>query len=971
MFVYADATACPRCRATLPPHATHCAACRAVLDDAAARDVFGALQQVDRLVARLDLRPLPVPAGVATGGAPMAAPPLAPPSQPAAPQPAPALPQAPAAPPTPAAPSIMSGLTVPKILLGLGALCLIVAALVFLVVAWTSLGVGGRTAVLVGFTLTAAGLAAWSARSGLRAGAEALASVGFGLLVLDLAGARTSGWFGDLSAYGFALLTGGALMLVGAGANILTRRTKEPRLLSTEIATSLGILSFAGGLGAPESLTFPTWLTACLAVAIVLTLVTHALRLGIATWTAAGLAALAWSGLALVGLLRLAETPSWASLVADGRGWPLAVAAVVVAVPVLVQSLALALRVTALAVATALATAGIAAPVIDEGAEAVALVVAAVAAAHSALVFALRRPWSFVAVAPLLVSAAGLGVFLVVATLQAVAGLLDHGLWTGTTLTPFVAPSLEPVWALLLPLCTAAAGASALALTRLLGLPLRPVAHGAAAALVGSAALAPVLYGVPALVAVGALLVAALLLAGWALTRRDLVAASVAVPLAALALGAALVDDGLTIAVLALATVALAAGHVERSPAPVRIVAEWALPLAAAATTWAVASAADLAGEWRGVPVIAVTGALALAWAKVGHEVAGLAAALVALLVSVGFAPEAHELQAGQLAALAVLSTVVGVWRRPVAGLVGLGLFALASAASWPDPLTATVVLALATAAALTLELRGTNDAATAARAATPVALGALLWSAGDLAGLATVWQGVPVVLVLGALMIWRPDPLREVPAALVAVWAAACAIASQVDPQAWMAAYLTLGGVALTLSALLHPTRRRLAWGGLALLTAATWLRLEQIGVDTVEAYTLPLATVLLVVGTLALVRGERSSLQTQGAGLGLALVPSLLQTLAEPVALRAVLLGIGCILLIGVGVTQRWAAPLLAGGGTLAILVLREVTIAQQLPQWALIGLAGVTLTFVGLTWEKRLADVRAAAGYVRDLR
>ncbi len=43
--------------------------------------------------------------------------------------------------------------SVPAILLGLGALCLLVAAVIFLAVAWSWLGVGGRTAVLVGLTV--------------------------------------------------------------------------------------------------------------------------------------------------------------------------------------------------------------------------------------------------------------------------------------------------------------------------------------------------------------------------------------------------------------------------------------------------------------------------------------------------------------------------------------------------------------------------------------------------------------------------------------------------------------------------------------------------------------------------------------------------------------------------------------------------------------------------------------------------
>src|SRR4051794_19635527 len=40
----------------------------------------------------------------------------------------------------------LSAASVPKLLLGLGAACLLVAAVIFLAVAWSWLGIGGRTA---------------------------------------------------------------------------------------------------------------------------------------------------------------------------------------------------------------------------------------------------------------------------------------------------------------------------------------------------------------------------------------------------------------------------------------------------------------------------------------------------------------------------------------------------------------------------------------------------------------------------------------------------------------------------------------------------------------------------------------------------------------------------------------------------------------------------------------------------------
>ena len=107
----------------------------------------------------------------------------------------------PAAPATPAhhPRARLSSASVPQILLALGAGCLLVAALVFLAVTWSVMGVGGRTATLVGFTVVAGVLAAWMARRGLRGATEALALVGYGLLTLDVVGADHAGWFGDLS----------------------------------------------------------------------------------------------------------------------------------------------------------------------------------------------------------------------------------------------------------------------------------------------------------------------------------------------------------------------------------------------------------------------------------------------------------------------------------------------------------------------------------------------------------------------------------------------------------------------------------------------------------------------------------------------------------------------------------------------------------------------------------------------------
>lgn len=972
MFLYADRTVCPRCREALAPATAGCDRCSARLDDTAAYDVFVALQQVDRLVARLGERPLAATVASPARTSPTGAVTVS--TSRALPEPAAA-----DAPPPPLEPAshparpVLSGLSVPKILLGLGALCLVVAALVFLVVAWASLGVGGRTAVLVGFTLVAGGLATWSARSGLRAGAESMTTVALGLLLLDLIGAQGAGWFGDLGTSGFLVLAGTTVLLVGGAATVTTRRTAEPRLLSAEIAASGAMVVALAGLHDSLPLTDAGWVLTSLVITGILALAGWRLRLGIALWTAVCLAGAAWAGLVAIGGVRALSEPSWAGLLEELRAWPLLVAAAVAAAPAALGRLPLTARVCGPAVAVALLTGLVATPALDEGLQVAALVLVAVVAVHALAGWLLPRPWHAAAVAPLVVAGAGACLAATLAALRAVAdsALLDHGLWSDDAGSHVVAWGVDGTWATLMPLTAAAAAVACVTLLRIARLDPRRLAPPAGAAVLAITALSPVLYGVPRYAAVGSLVLVAAVLLARALARTDLVAGVPGLALAALALGGALADDGLTIGVLALLTTALALAETLRRPVWLAAATAWLLPASAAGTTWAVASAAHLDGGWRAVPVIAVMAALAVVRPALAHDAMGLGSALVALTASAGFVPVDLRLVAGQLLALALVATYVGVRRQPEASLVGLALLAGAGLAAWDDSPTATIVLAVATAVTVFHEVRGTDTTSLVARCATPVALGALLWTVAELGGVSPAWQGVPVVVVLGALAVWRPVAEREVPAALVATCAAAGSLAALPDPQGWAAVYLTLGGVACTLSSLLHTTRRMAAWAGLALLTVATWLRLEQLGVGTVEAYTLPLAAVLLVVGTLALVRDDRSSLRAQGAGLGLALVPSLLQVLAEPLALRAALLGIGCVALIGVGVANRWAAPLLAGGGTLALLVARQMTIAQVLPQWALIALAGILLTFLGLTWEQRLANARTAATYVRGLR
>ncbi len=173
-------------------------------------------------------------------------------------RPVPALPGARAAPRRAARRTGLSTASVPKILLGLGATCLLVAAVIFLAVAWSWLGVGGRTAVLVLLTAATAAGGQLLARRDLGLAAEALTTVSLGLLVLDTVGADRAGWLGDLDNGALVSVVGGAVLLASLALSLLApghpagRRPARGRRHRARLHRSSGPPS-ARSSGAPRS----------------------------------------------------------------------------------------------------------------------------------------------------------------------------------------------------------------------------------------------------------------------------------------------------------------------------------------------------------------------------------------------------------------------------------------------------------------------------------------------------------------------------------------------------------------------------------------------------------------------------------------------------------------------------------------------------------------------------------------------
>jgi hypothetical protein len=244
---------------------------------------------------------------------------------------------------------------------------------------------------------------------------------------------------------------------------------------------------------------------------------------------------------------------------------------------------------------------------------------------------------------------------------------------------------------------------------------------------------------------------------------------------------------------------------------------------------------------------------------------------------------------------------------------------------------------------------------------------------AAEVAGVDEAYRAAPILLVVGLLAIALPRLELESSAAVAALLAAVPAIGAATDEASSLALHLTLAGVLVTASALVTPSRRLLGWPGGLLLAAATWVRLADLGVEAPEAYTLPSAVALVLVGLWRLQRDPGTPTRLAlTPGLALATTPSLLWVLTDPVSLRAALLGGACLGLVLVGSRLRWSSPLVVGAVVGGLLVLRELApYAAATPQWILIGTAGTLLTVVGVTWERRLRDVQLGLAYLGRLR
>ncbi len=373
---------------------------------------------------------------------------------------------------------------------------------------------------------------------------------------------------------------------------------------------------------------------------------------------------------------------------------------------------------------------------------------------------------------------------------------------------------------------------------------------------------------------------------------------------------------------------------------------------------------ARLADRLPAAPAVAAAGAAATALALTGALaradlpgwVVAAALGLVLLTAAVPAAP--------RRTALAALLPGGGVLTASGAVLLGadgrtgvLGLVLLAG--------TVPAVLAA-------LRLPAIRPRATVAALLCPVGAALLTRDAG---WLSTAVAGLLVVLVaaagfaLAAARAGRPEEWAAAGAAAVATLLAA---GSTAETGAWgqVAVQLAVAGAAAGTYALVAQ-RRDVAVLAVADLVVACWVAAGGAEVQTVEVYTLPAAAGLLAVALPQLRAGARSW-ATEGAAVTTALVPSALVVVAEPSALRLVLVVLAAGALTVAGTLTHRQAPFVVGAASLAFVVLGRLTpYAPLAPRWLTLAVVGLLLLALGATYERRRQQAREAVAWVAQMR
>lgn len=830
---------------------------------------------------------------------------------------------------------------VQNLLLSLGVLLLAVAALIFVAVNWGTLGAGGRAAVMAAVTLSAAGAATAAARRGLPATAESVAVLTVALLIVDAVGLRRTGVATGISVAGYAGAVAAVIaVLTGVWSSIV--RLRSLRICALLAAQLVLPLSTGQSVVRPAGVAavYGLQTAALLVIRFRAPLVAHVdvriLRISTYAW---------WSFALIACAGALYGRPAVRS------PWGLAEFAALAALAVWAARYEYAEVHLALATATAIAAACAGTPRLDASWRAPVIEAVALLAA---LAVRLAIPARVARASAAVVAATGLGALMTAVkpigqAVFAPLGVQGDEVWRSTWSQITHLASVDALrsgehWS----------GTSRLTLL-------------AFAALATATLLAPRSTGV-------ARQAAGPVVAGLAVANLVLVPFEAAwtVPVAVawdLALGALLLSAGTA-----------------RKPQSHRVAMVMGAGFLVHGALWSLRSAA-LTVIAVGV-VLAVTAVAAAAWNSRDRLVLATSAAVLLPVEAALFARYQGSSFAGTGVVLAATA----------AGLLAFTHLACThgSVRRLDDVYTTALQVVALAAAVVGLGMAGAEPAASA------TALGFLIAGTGPAVvvgrgPLAPAWPAIVQALVFleaDAVHRWiAPDADLSARALVVAVAAAVVTVVVysllsqkansvtlitgpacyalavlatiagiRLDP-VWIA--LLVGGAAAAVVAVVKPPRTIPATVSAVLILASSWVRLGEAHVHAVEPYTVPAALLLLGLGHTR--RREASSWSCYGPGLLLGLAPSLAQALTDPGLLRPALIGLAALAAVIAGAKARLQAPLAVGGGVLAVDAVAQLApyladAYNAVPRWSLIAAAGALLLILGVTYERRIRDLRA---------
>ncbi|WP_293782978.1 SCO7613 C-terminal domain-containing membrane protein [uncultured Aeromicrobium sp.] len=467
-------------------------------------------------------------------------------------------------------------------------------------------------------------------------------------------------------------------------------------------------------------------------------------------------------------------------------------------------------------------------------------------------------------------------------------------------------------------------------------------------------------------------------------------AAAALAAMGTLALTAVLGESSATV-VAVVASAAIAAGGVL-----IRGTSSWARGTQACVVAAAAAATTVVLAAWSGevrepVAVAALSLGVAAAawgarrWASIALPQPLVRSVIIAVvLVGLSATMAAAELPEAVRAGVAIAAAVVIMWRLGGGNLteqcVGPAALLLAllpassdvGVAAWAY---AVIALAFGFHAATTREdVLGAVTAVLAALTGGAAGVALSGWAGLDERA-ASLWLVLAGVAAFGAASWFVESMTRRVPLEVTAALLAFAGVLAGLDAQnaSWMAFLFLV--LALTLFAAVADVADR-RWCALpaAVLAALSWICFivgEEIA--SVEAVTVPLAAIALGVGVWFLRRDASTrTFPALGLGLALAVLPSLPQALADPTSLRAVLLGTAALIALALGWWRSWQAPFVVGTMVLALLVIVNLwPLAMAVERWVLFGLLGVALLAIGVTWESRVRQGRAALRIVASMR